>query len=92
MRFEARHRFAKTVMSNTTCFIHVAKTVALRSQLQLAYSTHTDQLYRETTEVGPGTWSSLRQLDSDVAQVVKSDVGLGMDDDICIANWLKIGH
>jgi hypothetical protein len=92
MRFEARHQFAKNVMSNTFCFKNVAKTVCKRSQLQLAYTIFTDNFYRESFEVGPATRCLVTQLDTDVAASVTEMIGIGSPDDVCIPNWFRLGH
>ena len=92
MRFEAKHQFAKTAMKSTFCFKNVAKTIAKRTQLELAYSAFTDSLYRFVVETGPGSWSVLASLDADVANLITADIGLQREDEVYIANWLRIGH
>ena len=92
MRFEAKHQFAKMAMKSTFCYKNVAKTIAKRTQLQLAYSAFTDSLYQFLLESGPGSWSVLASLDADVASLITANIGLQCEDEVYVANWMRIGH
>jgi hypothetical protein len=59
--------------------------------MQMAYTTMTDNLYKETCEIGPGTWYLTSNLKKEIAKLVMDDMKLTTCDEIFIANWLLIG-
>ena len=78
-------------MKSTFCYKNVAKTIAKRTQLQLAYSAFTDSLYQFPLKTGPGSWFVHASLDADVASLITNNIRLQCDDEVYVANWLRTG-
>lgn len=67
MRFEAKHRFAKTVGKNSCNFKNISKSVARRMSLNMAFSLGSINIEPKVQlSIGPGNTFDIRDIKDDV--------------------------
>ena len=92
MRFEAKHRFGKELASTVRNFKNICKTVAERTQMELAHSLLSNKLFvaeQEVVNCGPAL---LCTLDNDLAMCICDGIGLSYSDEVNIVSAVLIGH
>lgn len=92
MRFEAKHRFGKEIASVVRNFKNICKTVADRTQMELAHSLLNNKLFVAEHEVVNCAPALLCTLDNDLAVCISEGIGLCHSDEVNIASAVLIGH
>lgn len=92
MRFEAKHRFGKALASTILNFKNICKTIAHRTQMELAHSLLNNMLYRSERVVVSCSSVLLNMLDHELSCCISTGIGLSSCDEVHIANSVLIGH
>ena len=92
MRFEAKHRFGKELSSSVRNFKNICKTIANRTQLSLAASLMSNNIYVLLETLRYCISEKLCNIDDEVSYAVSISLKLEMQDEIFVANSLSFGH
>jgi len=92
MRFEAKHRFGKELASTVRNFNNICKTIAERTQIDLAYSLMGNRLFAAEDLVVNGTSALLCSLEPQLAECIQDGIGLSQYDEVHVSNSILIGH
>jgi len=92
MRFEAKHRFEKELSSTVRNFKNICKTIAERTQMELAHSLLNNHLFISEHTVVNCTFALLNTLDQDLSACICESIGLNCSDEICLSSGVLIGH
>jgi len=91
MRFEAKHRFRKELASTVRNFKNICKTIAQRTQIELAHSILTNSLFTYDHVVTSCSSVLLSTLESDLVTCINQNVGLCSSDEVFVVQSVLIG-
>jgi hypothetical protein len=92
MRFEAKHRFGKELASTVCNFKNICKTIAERTQMELAHSLLTKTLFRTDHVVVSCSAAPVSCLQPELATCICEQIGLNQYDEVYFASSVMIGH
>ena len=92
MRFEEKHQFGKELASTVHNFRNICKTIAERTQMELAYSLLTDNLFTSAHVVTSCSSVLLSTLESDMVTCIRRNISLCSNDEVSVVHSVIIGH
>lgn len=92
MRFEARHQILKDMARNSHRFKNICRTLAIRSQIGLAYKFLNDEFGKGKYGVGPAEEVLINALDDEIAKSICNDLKMCGQDSVFDLSRIEIGH
>jgi hypothetical protein len=92
MRFEAKHQFGKELAPTVQNFKNICKTIAERTQIELAHSLISDKLFTSDYIIANCTSSLLSSLEPKLIGCITEAIGLAEYDEVAVATGILIGH